>query len=241
MLRVMRRTARRWSWVAVCAVLAGCGGGGAQPDPDAGDDAALDSGVEDTALQDTTPEIGPADTGVVPDTVGPADTAGSPDTAPLDAEADAAPDVAMDIPRRDVPITRDTGVMDGPARDAPADRPAGDARADAPTDAGMFTFTRVHEVLFRRCVICHGTNGRLDMTTRMLAYRNLVGVGAMGPSCMGGDRVRVVAGDPARSLLLEKVNPMPSCGARMPRGAMPLTAAEIALIRGWIAAGARND
>jgi hypothetical protein len=146
----------------------------------------------------------------------------------------------MDGPR-DVPVVRDTGALDAGPRDSTADRPAADARADAPGDAGAFTFTRVHELFFRRCVICHGTNGRLDMTTRALAYRNLVSVDAMGPACMGGGRVRVVPGDPARSLLMQKLNPMPECGARMPRGAPPLTAAELALVRGWIAAGARND
>ncbi len=77
------------------------------------------------------------------------------------------------------------------------------------------------------------------MSSQAAAYTNLVGVMAKGSACanMG---TRVVAGNSAMSLLYTKVT-VPTCGSRMPRNAGPLTAADVATIKGWIDGGAHND
>src|SRR5262249_8225521 len=119
--------------------------------------------------------------------------------------------------------------------------------------------TRVwNEVLVRKtcsAMFCHGmAMGALLMDTQANAYTNLVGVAAAGTGCMTSGKVRVVAGDPDNSLLLGQIShDPPSCGTTMPVGAKrdPMcvsaepsacnTAAEIDLVRQWIAAGALND
>jgi hypothetical protein len=64
--------------------------------------------------------------------------------------------------------------------------------------------------------------------------------GASGSQC--GGKTYVVAGQPDASLVYDKLaNETPSCGVRMPASGTVLTAAEIATVRGWIAAGAKND
>jgi len=55
----------------------------------------------------------------------------------------------------------------------------------------------------------------------------------------GGDIV--VPGDPDASPLVDKIEPDPQFGRRMPLDRSPLTAQEIALIRTWIEDGARNN
>ncbi|MET0389120.1 MAG: PQQ-binding-like beta-propeller repeat protein [Polyangiales bacterium] len=97
---------------------------------------------------------------------------------------------------------------------------------------------------------CHaGTaGGRLVMTSKDEGYNALVGVAAMGTAIAGGAAncadvggQRVVAGDPANSLLLDKVSSAtPKCGTVMPPGGM-LTPAQIQQIRDWITAGAMNN
>lgn len=124
------------------------------------------------------------------------------------------------------------------------------------------TFTSVYTTIIdRRCTGCHRaggsgvTVGMLDMSTPAAAFANLVGVnaqgtgaGASGVTCASAQRVRVVPGDAAGSLLYHKVHsklagtPAP-CGSPMPlpATATPLTQAEVDLIAAWIAAGAPND
>ena len=69
-----------------------------------------------------------------------------------------------------------------------------------------------------------------ENTSRM----NLVGV----PSSAAAGRVRVIAGDPDNSYLIEKLGPNPAVGAQMPFGRPPLPQADIDVIRTWIANGA---
>ncbi len=135
-------------------------------------------------------------------------------------------------------VTSDAAADGSDAGDSGDD---GDAAADAETPA---TFTNVWSLLTARCVDCHradeGPEGALDLSTRSLAYAQLVGVAAAGPSCGASGKTRVVAGDPDASLLYEKVATTPSCGNRMPEGGT-LSAASIDLIRRWILAGAKDD
>ena len=89
----------------------------------------------------------------------------------------------------------------------------------------------VAPILQRRCVACHGpekSKGRYRLDT------------FAGLLKLGGDQATVIAGRPEKSrlfqLLVEK-NP----DDRMPQDAEPLPAAEIAVIRAWIAGGAKFD
>jgi hypothetical protein len=82
----------------------------------------------------------------------------------------------------------------------------------------------------------------------MMAYTALVGVAAMGATtpgdsakgCAGTNILRVKAGDPSNSLLLQKVTGKQTCGNSMPPGGM-LLPEEQATISAWIMAGAKND
>ena len=129
--------------------------------------------------------------------------------------------------------------------------------AGAPSTAP--TFTRVwNEVLVAKgCSgeFCHGSGtGTLSMDSQHDAYLSLVGVTAAGPACAASGQLRVSPGQPDASLLLTKMNtPAPSCGDVMPIGArlepdcldpspaVCTTAAELDLVRAWIAAGALED
>lgn len=121
------------------------------------------------------------------------------------------------------------------------------------------TFTRVWlEVLEAKgCAgeFCHGAGtGTLSMDDPHDAYINLVGVVAMGAPCAPTGQLRVSPGQPDASLLLDKLSHVtPSCGDPMPIGtrlepdcldpspAVCNTAAEIELVRAWIAAGALEN
>jgi hypothetical protein len=84
---------------------------------------------------------------------------------------------------------------------------------------------------------CHGSSGMLAMRTAEETYAGLVGVQARGVDCAG--IVRVVAGDPAQSLLWRKLSPdAPACGKKMPYGRDPLPPAKLELVRRWIEGGA---
>ena len=104
----------------------------------------------------------------------------------------------------------------------------------------------------------------LDMSTQMAAYTNLVGVTTAGEYCAGQDDPatavpwkRVIAGNPAESLMYVKVqNPVDGgatlCGYQMPPNVTtykttnaevpaPLMAAQMAMIYNWIEEGALNN
>jgi polyvinyl alcohol dehydrogenase (cytochrome) len=112
-------------------------------------------------------------------------------------------------------------------------------------DEGDATFTSIYRDIFvkRGCntTSCHGANqGNLDMSTRDVAYSNLVDVAATGSLCEESGLIRVIPGDPA-SLLLDKVsNKPPACGDPMPPE-QSLSDAEIDRIRKWIEDGAADD
>jgi hypothetical protein len=115
-------------------------------------------------------------------------------------------------------------------------------------DAGVPTFTSLYTTIFgsKTCLPCHSTGGGvttagLNMSTKTMAYTDLVGVAAGAGGMCAGKGTRVVAGSAATSLLIEKLGATPPCGAQMPKGGTPLTAAQIAEITAWINAGATND
>ena len=124
---------------------------------------------------------------------------------------------------------------------------------------GPATFTRVWEEILmpKGCAgaYCHGSGvGGLKFMKKEEAYGVLVGMMAAGPSCGSSGKMRVKAGDPAASLLLEKISAeKPSCGDAMPIGAklepncvsmntsVCNTMEDLKLVRDWIMSGAKND
>jgi cytochrome c553 len=118
------------------------------------------------------------------------------------------------------------------------------------TDAATVTFTTVYSgILVGSCVTCHSPGGvgnsagALNMSSQTLAYTNLQG-SAAGSSCKGSGLKRVVPGDAAMSLLVQKVeSATPPCGTEMPDacGNSCLSAAQVQEIEDWINEGAKND
>jgi hypothetical protein len=137
-----------------------------------------------------------------------------------------------------------------------ANPPAPGANSDsagAGVVQGGAAFRQVMAAL-NNCVggFCHGASGGLNLqTTLSEQYTSLVGPDRKGAptgdattsgQCTG--RRRVVPGDPGSSVLYEKIANMPSCGEAMPTPGsnMPmLGAAQIAVVRDWIMAGAPFD
>ena len=127
-----------------------------------------------------------------------------------------------------------------------------DTAADAASAAPAATFTEIYAALFplgtsAQCNYCHDrpandkSDGNLAMGhTQADAYAALVGHVSTSSKC-GNGKALVVPGDPDGSLLYQKMTATPGCGDRMPQGADPLTDAELAMVRSWIAAGAKND
>jgi hypothetical protein len=138
---------------------------------------------------------------------------------------------------------------------APGNTSSTDPDMDAspgPADAGGVTFTQVYsDIISNDCLPCHAPGGvgasagGLDMSTQALGYANLQ-KSASGSSCAAGAPKRVIPGNAAMSLLVEKLMSNPPCGLEMPYGcgssAMPcLTAGQVEEVAQWINGGAAND
>jgi hypothetical protein len=102
-------------------------------------------------------------------------------------------------------------------------------------------FAQVEALLNGRCTTCHtGAGAALpasqDLRTGM-SYDDLVGV--VAEECTDG-RLRVAPGMPSASYLVDKLKGINLCGGsvRMPFGLPPLSDSEIAMVEGWIMAGA---
>lgn len=79
---------------------------------------------------------------------------------------------------------------------------------------------------------CHSAKASqqgLDLVTPPVASR-LVGIS--GTTCL---QTLVDPGQPENSLLYRKLLPMPGCGAQMPLARPPLSSADVACVRDWIA------
>jgi hypothetical protein len=125
------------------------------------------------------------------------------------------------------------------------------------------SFTEVYtKVLQPTCTndFCHYPNvgiryGALDLSTQVAAYWSLVDQLCAGAACSGMGNRRVIPGDPASSILYEKISEsQPPCGAQMPADMDALTqtgtivfsgtalsAAQQRLIYDWIYVGAPNN
>ncbi len=86
---------------------------------------------------------------------------------------------------------------------------------------------------------CHSgavPDAGLDLSDADTSHANLVGVST---TQLGGAGIRVVAGDPDNSYLIQKLeNAAGIEGVRMPLGAPPLAQSDIDEIRQWITDGA---
>jgi len=127
--------------------------------------------------------------------------------------------------------------LDGPLGEP---EPSADGGAEA-------TFSTIFSQVFTgngcRSQFCHGAGaGNLSLATRDAAYAALVGVPASGPGCGSSGKLLVAPGNPDASLLYEKIsNATPSCGTVMPPSGLAVSEAQLAQVRGWIAAGAPNN
>lgn len=141
--------------------------------------------------------------------------------------------------------------------------PGGDGAGDGGTSMGTpkVTFTQVWNqvIVAKGCnsALCHGAMmpmGNLPFLSKSGAYFALFNAPASGPGCATSSLLRVAAGSPDDSLLVQKMsNAVPSCGTTMPPAAgiapncttqSPTscnTNADIQLVRNWIAGGAMND
>jgi hypothetical protein len=92
------------------------------------------------------------------------------------------------------------------------------------------------------CIQCHNAaNAAVAaglILTNGVSYQNLVN----RPSTGRAGAVRVIPNDPDGSYLIQKIEGAPGiAGDRMPQGGPYLTAAQISVIRQWIAQGAQNN
>lgn len=115
-----------------------------------------------------------------------------------------------------------------------------DSGDPAGPDTTTSTLSGIQTRIFDRyCTSHHGPDhghARLDLSPGR-SFSNLVNV----PSIQV-DLNRVTPGDAENSYLVHKVEGRPGIvGNQMPNAANPLTAAEIAAIKAWINAGARNN
>src|SRR5690349_7993163 len=98
-----------------------------------------------------------------------------------------------------------------------------------PVVTGLVTPANVQAVFDAHCVFCHSGG------SASYSYANLVRV----PANEDSTYVRVLPGDAANSYLYMKLTADPRIhGGGMPLGAPPLDAPTLALVSGWIAAGA---
>ena len=113
------------------------------------------------------------------------------------------------------------------------------------------TFSSIQSEVFEKtdaagraaCTQCHTDAGRNPSSglnlRREVAYANLVGAASRSKA----GAVRVIPGDAEHSYLIHKLEGSHEIvGERMPRTGGPyLTAGQIAIIKRWIDAGAKND
>ena len=103
----------------------------------------------------------------------------------------------------------------------------------APRGAADVSFVRdVAPIIVRRCTGCHGERMNAG-GYRASSFELLMKPGASGLP-------PIVPGVPSKSRLFHLIT-APTAMERMPQADDPLTAAQVATIRGWIAGGARFD
>jgi hypothetical protein len=126
---------------------------------------------------------------------------------------------------------RATAMVDDPA-------PDDDPLAVRETPAAGSLDDLHQRVIAKRCSgqpgLCHNGQFEPNLSTPALTYAYLVG----RPSLEKTDRLRVRAGDPDHSLLIDKLRNRNGVSTQMPLGADPLLEADIQALEAWITGGA---
>jgi hypothetical protein len=126
---------------------------------------------------------------------------------------------------------RATAMVDDPA-------PDDDPLAVRETAAAGSLDDLHQRVIAKRCSgqpgLCHNGQFEPNLSTPALSYAYLVG----RPSLEKTDRLRVRAGDPDHSLLIDKLRNRNGVSTQMPLGADPLLEADIQALEAWITGGA---
>lgn len=117
--------------------------------------------------------------------------------------------------------------------------------AQTPGTAIQPTYDEIASKVFSNCTTrsCHGEAGGKGglILTADKAYAQLVGVPADNEAAKAKGKLRVVAGDPDASFLLQKLTgPAAGEGDMMPQRGEKLPDAELEAIRAWIKAGAKR-
>jgi hypothetical protein len=120
---------------------------------------------------------------------------------------------------------------------------------------GPESFATIYQTIFAsqtyscNTTACHGrmdgqsgSVGKLELLTKEAAYKDLVGVKSDSLACGDGTYTRVVPGDAAGSLLVQKLKAETvKCGSIMPISGIPVADVDLARIVAWINGGACNN
>jgi len=112
--------------------------------------------------------------------------------------------------------------------------------------AATVTLAQIQEQIFTPyCASCHcpGGSGPMSLTDAASSYAALIGADPTNSTARQAGEKRVMAGNPSRSFLLNKLTGQMEFGEgdQMPQNSPPLSAGEIALVRQWIQAGAPEN
>jgi Planctomycete cytochrome C len=119
---------------------------------------------------------------------------------------------------------------------------------EAPSDAGVeanqdeIVYARDVLPIFRQennCKYCHDA-GEQNPQGYFLGGLDFTNLGTIRRGGVSSAGTIIVPGNPDASALIQKVEGTYKQGSRMPRGRPPLTRAEIAILRRWIAQGAKG-
>ncbi len=107
------------------------------------------------------------------------------------------------------------------------------------SEAAPGSLDDLHErIISQRCSgqpgLCHNGQFEPNLSTPALTYAYLVN----RPGIEKSDRLRVKPGDSSSSLFIDKIKGINGVATRMPLGAEPLEAADVAEIEAWINSGA---
>ena len=130
---------------------------------------------------------------------------------------------------------------------------SGSGGGAATAGCGSESFAAIYETILKNATyncagpLCHGREpgnvapvGDLSLSSASIAYMQLTAKTTASMSCAG--KTRVVPGDPAASLLVQKLRgDTTMCGGVMPIGADEISEADLKRVTDWIKGGACNN
>lgn len=128
---------------------------------------------------------------------------------------------------------------DGTTEPPPDDLEDVDPLASLTSEAAPGSLDDLHErIIAQRCSgqpgLCHNGQFEPNLSTPALTYAYVVN----RPGIEKSDRLRVKPGDSSSSLFIDKIKGINGVATRMPLGAEPLEAADVAELEAWIDGGA---